>query len=127
MCNVQVYMCTFSGTHGDTCSTVVGHIIARKYRHRDTCTLLSLPLYKRKEEEVIIYKGIGKYVYMCPRKKGGSKMANVNQVMRRIQEVESVVEELRKPLEAMGEIDREEIADWLVDYQQMLLRAEVKL
>ena len=54
-------------------------------------------------------------------------MASVNQVMRRIQEVESVVEELRKPLEDMGEIDREEVADWLVDYQQMLLRAEVKL
>ena len=29
-----------------------------------------------------------------------------------------MVEELRKPLEDMGEIDREEVADWLVDYQQ---------
>ena len=55
------------------------------------------------------------------------KMASVNQVMRRVREVDSVVEELRKPVEAMGEIDREEIADWLVDYQQMLLKAEVKL
>jgi len=115
------------GTHGDSSRAVVGHIIARKYRHRDTRTLLSLPLYKRKEEEVIIYKGIGKYVSMCPRQKGGSKMASVNQVMRRVREVDSVVEELRKPVEAMGEIGREEIADWLVDYQQMLLKAEVKL
>ena len=64
---------------------------------------------------------------MCPRQKEGSKMASVNQVMRRVREVDSVVEELRKPLEDMGEIDREEVADWLVDYQQMLLRAEVKL
>jgi len=54
-------------------------------------------------------------------------MASVNQVMRRIREVDSVVEELRKPLEDMGEVNREEVADWLVDYQQMLLRAEVKL
>lgn len=54
-------------------------------------------------------------------------MASVNQVMRRVREVDSVIEELRKPVEAMGEIDREEIADWLVDYQQMLLKAEVKL
>jgi len=54
-------------------------------------------------------------------------MASVNQVMRRIREVDSVVEELRKPLEDMDEVNREQISDWLVDYQQMLLRAEVKL
>ena len=54
-------------------------------------------------------------------------MASVNQVMRRIREVDSVIEELRKPLEDMGEVNREEVADWLVDYQRMLLRAEVKL
>jgi len=59
--------------------------------------------------------------------KGAQKVASVNQVMRRVREVDSVVEELRKPVEAMGEIDREEIADWLVNYQQMLLKAEVKL
>lgn len=54
-------------------------------------------------------------------------MASVNQVMRRIREIQSVIDEFQKPVEAMGEIDRDEIADWLSDYQRMLLQAEVKL
>ena len=54
-------------------------------------------------------------------------MASVNQVMRRIREIQYVIDEFHKPVEAMNEIDREEIADWLSDYQRMLLQAEVKL
>jgi len=65
--------------------------------------------------------------HVYQKQKGAQKVASVNQVMRRIREIQSVIDEFQKPVEAMGEIDRDEIADWLSDYQRMLLQAEVKL
>lgn len=51
-------------------------------------------------------------------------MASVNQVMRRVREIDSVIQDMQDPEK---ELDREELSGWLIDYQQMLLKAEVKL
>ena len=60
---------------------------------------------------------------MCPRQKGEGFMT-VGQVMRRVRELDIVIETLEKP---DGEIFPADIAEYLKDYQRMLLAAEVKL